>query len=200
MMWAGAHKTIMKEPWTECERYRLRKSLTKRTLCCADDRNRSVCLDRKSGLDRREGVKMPVIDPIAKVRHHPGQWRLGRLRDIIIYSIAQPASPNLNPKLPRIQTPNLRTLPLPLKHKLTQQLPRRRPILNPPTSMPSPHQQALHTRLANKRPTPPTNIRQITRLSRRNLSIPQLLGDSRDLVENLLTLALIALHEVCGCG
>lgn len=90
MAWAGAQKTTTKKPWTECERYRLRKDLTKRTLCRADHRDRCVCLGRKSVFERQEEAKVSVVESITKTRHHQRQWLLGQLKEIIIDSIAQP--------------------------------------------------------------------------------------------------------------
>ncbi len=97
--------------------------------------------------------------------------------------------------LPRIQIPNTRTNRPPIKHKLTDQLARPRPVLNPPTRMPRRQQQPPHTRLPDQRPsTRRIHIRQITRLPHRDLTISQLIRDRRHIIDNILTPRVIRLH------
>lgn len=60
---------------------------------------------------------------------------------------------------PRIQAPNIRTPRLPIKHKLTHNLPRSRSILDSPTSMSRRKIDALRLREADQRPTTSTDLR-----------------------------------------
>ena len=103
-------------------------------------------------------------------------------------------------KLAGIQTSNLRAFHLALKDQLAQTLARCRRILDPPTRMSRAHQQAPYTRFADQRPTAYTYVGQIARLARGNLAVSQLLGYTRDVVDDILTSRVIDLYEVGARG
>ncbi len=65
--------------------------------------------------------------------------------------------------------------------------------------MPRRQQQTLHARLPDQRPsTRRIHIGQVTRLPHSDFAIPQLIGDGRHVVDDILTPRVIRLHLCRG--
>ena len=65
--------------------------------------------------------------------------------------------------------------------------------------MPRRHQHALDARLAHQRaPTAGLHVRQVTRLPHQHLALAHLVADAADVVDDVLTAALVRLDVCCG--